>query len=402
MHTTVLLANTDCTNYTDLEISVRSVISVFVKLLKSVFERLLHEVSLAFQFLLNVLQGGDFDLGLLKVQAVGVVGVEFFDLGTLGVALLEELVVVQSAVVSGYTVEVAHVLGLGALLLGEQCLIHLLSVADADHFDILLLASEERANGLSLSLDRAGRGFLYEDVTVVSMLESEEDEIDGLLQRHDEAGHLGLGQRDGVAIANLVYPQRNDGAAGAHHITIARAADLGLARIAALGDGDLLLHSLGDTHGVDGIGGLIRGETDDGSYSCLNSSSQDIVRANDIGLDGLHREEFTARDLLQCCGMEDVIHARHGIAARLQVAYVSDKKLNLVSHVRIFYLIFMAHIILLLLIAGEDADFSDIRTEEAIQHCVTEGTCSSSNHESFSCKNAHNIIVFFLTINMTT
>ena len=40
----------------------------------------------------------------------------------------------------------------------------------------------------------------------------------------------------------------------------------------------------------------------------------------------------------------------------------------------------MAHIILLLLIAGEDADFSDIRTEEAIQHCVTEGTCSTSNH----------------------
>lgn len=68
LHTTVLLANTDCTDYTDLEISVRSVISVFVKLLKSVFERLLHEVALAFQFFLNILQGGDFGLGFLKVQ----------------------------------------------------------------------------------------------------------------------------------------------------------------------------------------------------------------------------------------------------------------------------------------------------------------------------------------------
>lgn len=298
MHTTVLLANTDCTDYTDLEISVRSVISVFVKLLKSVFERLLHEVALAFQFFLNILQGSDLGLGFLKVQTVGVVGVEFFDLGTLGVALLEELVIVQTAVVSGYTVEVAHVLGFGALLLGEQCLIHLLSMADADHFDILLLASKELANSLSLGLDGASGGFLYEDIAVVSVLESEEDEIDGLLQRHDEAGHLGLGQRDGVAITNLVYPQRNDGAAGAHHITIARAADLGLARIAALGDGDLLLHGLGDTHGVDGIGGLIGREADDGTYACLNSSSQDIVRTDDIGLDGLHREELTARDLL--------------------------------------------------------------------------------------------------------
>lgn len=229
MHTTILLTNTDCTDYTDLEISVRSVISVFVKLLKSVFERLLHEVALAFQFFLNILQGSDFGLGFLKVQAVGVVGIEFFDLGTLGVALLEELVIVQTAVVSGYTVEVAHVLGLGALLLGEQCLVHFLSVADTDHFDVLLLASEELANGLGLGLDRAGRSFLHEDVTVVAMLEGEEDEIDGLLQRHDEAGHLGLGQRDGVAITNLVYPQGNNRTAGAHHIAIARAADLGIA-----------------------------------------------------------------------------------------------------------------------------------------------------------------------------
>lgn len=229
MHTTVLLANTDCTDYTDLEISVRSVISVFVKLLKSVFERLLHEVALAFQFFLNILQGGDLGLGLLKVQAVGVVGVELFDLGTLRVALLEELVIVQTAVVSGYTVEVAHILGLGALLLSKQCLIHLLSVADADHFDVLLLASEELTNGLSLGLDRASGGFLYEDIAVVSVLESEEDEIDGLLQRHDEAGHLGLGQRDGVAIANLINPQGNDRAAGTHHVAVAGTADLGFA-----------------------------------------------------------------------------------------------------------------------------------------------------------------------------
>ena len=340
----------------------------------------MHEVALAFQFFLNILQGGDLGLGLLKVQAVGVVGIELLYLGTLGVALLEELVVVKPAVVGGYTIEVAHILGLGALLLGKQCLVHLLTVADADHFDILLLTSEELANGLSLGLDRASGGFLYEDIAVVSVLESEEDEIDGLLQRHDETCHLGFGQRDGVAITNLIYPQRNNRAAGAHHIAIAGAADLGFARVATLGDGDLLLHGLGDTHGVDGIGGLIRGEADDGTYASLDGGSQDIVRADDIGLYGFHREELTARDLLQCCGMEDVIHTRHGIAARLQVAYIADKKLDFMGHIRVFHLVFVAHIVLLLLIAGEDADFSDICTEKAIQHCVTEGTCSTSNH----------------------
>ena len=51
-------------------------------------------------------------------------------------------------------------------------------MADADHFDILLLASKELANSLSLGLDGAGRSFLHEDVTVVAMLESEKDEIE--------------------------------------------------------------------------------------------------------------------------------------------------------------------------------------------------------------------------------
>lgn len=250
--------------------------------MQSTYSYLLHKVALAFQFFLNILQGSDLGLGLLKVQAVGVVGVELFDLRTLGVALFEELIVVQTTVVGGHAVEVAHVLGFGALLLGEQCLVHLLSMADADHFDILLLASKELANSLSLGLDGAGRSFLHEDIAVVSVLESEEDEIDGLLQRHDKAGHLGLGQRDGVAITNLIYPQRNNRAAGAHHIAIAGAADLGFARVATLGDGDLLLHGLGDTHGVDGIGGLIRGEADDGTYASLDGGSQDIVRADDM------------------------------------------------------------------------------------------------------------------------
>ena len=253
-------------------------------------------------------------------------------------------------------------------------------MADADDFDFLLLASEELANGLGLGLDRAGGGFLYEDIAVVSVLESEENKVNGLLQRHDETGHLGFGQRDGVAIANLVYPQGNDRTTGTHHVAIASAADLGFARVTTLGDGDLLLHGLGDTHGVDGIGGLIGGETDNGTYASLDGGSQDIVRADDIGLDGLHREELTARNLLQCCGMENVIHARHGIAARLQVAYIADKKLDLVCHVRVFHLVFVAHIVLLLLIAREDADFSDICTEKAVQHCITEGTCSTGNH----------------------
>jgi hypothetical protein len=34
----------------------------------------------------------------------------------------------------------------------------------------------------------------------------------------------------------------------------------------------------------------------------------------------------------------------------------------------------MTHVILLLFIAGENADFSDIGTEETVEYSVTEGT----------------------------
>ena len=50
-------------------------------------------------------------------------------------------------------------------------------------------------------------------------------------------------------------------------------------------------------------------------------------------------------------------------------------------------LILMAHVILLLLIAREDADFANVGTEETIQYCVTEGACASSNKEDFVFEN---------------
>ena len=60
--------------------------------------------------------------------------------------------------------------------------------------------------------------------------------------------------------------------------------------------------------------------------------------------------------------MEDIVNARHRIAARLKVAHIPDKKLYLMRHIRIFHLILMAHIILFLLIARKNADFADVST----------------------------------------
>ena len=59
------------------------------------------------------------------------------------------------------------------------------------------------------------------------MLESEQDQIHSLVQVHQETGHVGIGDGDGVASLDLVDEQRNDRATAAHDVAVTGAADGG-------------------------------------------------------------------------------------------------------------------------------------------------------------------------------
>lgn len=193
--------------------------------------RLLNEIGDSIQFILDVLKGSNLLLGLLQIQSLGIVRIELLNTCTLYISLFEVLVVVQIAVICRNSVEVTHIYGLGSFFLGEEGFVHLLTVADANHADlgsIGRLVLEQLDDGLCLGLDGAGGGFLDQDVAILAVLEGEEDQINGLFQAHDEAGHGGLGDGDGVALANLVYPQGDDATAAAHDVAIAGAADLGI------------------------------------------------------------------------------------------------------------------------------------------------------------------------------
>ena len=120
---------------------------------------------------MDVLQRSNLCLGLLKIQTTGVVRVEFRELATLGITLSEELVIVQTTVISWYTIKVAHILGLGAFFVGEESFVHLLAMADANDLNILLLATKELADSFSLCLDGTSWSLLNEDITVLTMLE---------------------------------------------------------------------------------------------------------------------------------------------------------------------------------------------------------------------------------------
>ena len=145
---------------------------------------------------------------------LGVVAIKFFYRGSLCIAFFEEFIIIEVTIVGRYRIEVTHIDGFGGLLLGEQGFIHLFAVADTDDLDFWLsalwgLMLEQVSHGFGLGLDGAGGGFLDEDVAILTVFESEEDEVDGLFEAHDEAGHLGFGEGDGIALTDLVNPKGN-------------------------------------------------------------------------------------------------------------------------------------------------------------------------------------------------
>ena len=231
---------------------------------------------------------------------------------------------------------------------------------------------KQLADRFGLGLDGAGRCFLDEDVAILAVLEGEEHKVHGLFKRHDEAGHLGLGDGDGVALADLVDPQRDDAASAAHHIAVAGAADLGVTRVAALGNGHLLLDGLGDAHRIDGISGLVGGEADDALHTGIDGRIQHVVRPDDIGLHGLHRKELARGHLLQRSSVEHVVHPFHRILQRAAVAHVANVELYLPRHLRHPRLEVVPHIVLLLLVAREDPNLPNVRPQEPVQHRIPE------------------------------
>ena len=316
--------------------------------------KLLHQVGDTIQLVLDIGKRSYLLFSLFQIESASVVGVELLYQYTLGVAILEVLVVIQVTVVCRHCIEITHINSLGGFFLGEEGFVHLLAMTDSNHADfrsIGRLVLEQLDDGLGLGLDGACGCFLDQDVAILAVLEGEEDKIDGLLQTHDEAGHGGLGDGDGVALADLVYPQGDDAAAAAHDVAIAGAADLGVATHTALGHGNLLFDGLCDSHGVDGVSGLVGGEADDALDAGIDGGIEGVVGADDVGLDGLHGEELAAGHLLEGGGMEDVVHALHGVAEGAAVAHIANVELDLAGHLGHTGLEVVTHIVLLLLVA---------------------------------------------------
>ena len=233
------------------------------------------------------------------------------------------------------------------------------------------------------------------------MLESEQDQIHSLVQIHQEAGHVGVSDGDGVTSLDLVDKQRNDRATAAHHVAVTGAADgraAPLRRHTGVSVDNVLHHGLGDAHGVDGVGSLVGGQADHPLNASINSGVQDIVRTDNVGLDSLHGEELAGRNLFQCGGVENVVNTGHCVTDGLRVADITDVELDLASSLRVLGLKLVAHIVLLLFVTGEDADFLQVGIQEVLQNGRAKRTSTTSDHKGCVIKCRHNNNLHKLTL----
>ena len=334
----------------------------------------------ALQFLLHVVGGQDLFDHAVHIQKLGVVaGVALLRLGD-DLALDKVLVIVEVPVVGADAEIAAHILGTEPLLPCHQGLIELLAVPGPD--DAGAGIAEEALDTFSQVTDRAGIGLLDKEIAGIGVLEGKADQVDRLIQVHQETGHLGIGDRDRMSRMDLFDKERDHGAPGAHDISVAGTADdriPALRRHTGVGKNDMLHHGLGGSHCIDRIGRLVGGKADDPLNTGINGSMEDVVRPLDIGFDRLHGEKLAGGNLLEGRRMPDVIHAGHGIRDRPRIPDIADVELDLGGRLRVLRLQDMAHVILLLLIAGEDADLTDVRVDEMLENRGTEGTGSASD-----------------------
>ena len=123
----------------------------------------------------------------------------------------------------------------------------------------------------------------------------------------------------------------------------------------------------------------------------LDGGGENVVRADDVGADGLHGEELAGGHLLEGGGVEHIVHPHHGGLHAGKVPYIADIELDLARRFRQLGLKFVAHIVLLLFVTGKDADLGNVGGEETVQHGVAEAAGAAGDEEGFALK-CHGVI----------
>ena len=307
-------------------------------------------------------------------------------------ALDDVFVIVQIAVICRDAEEPAHILGTDHFLSGNKSLVELLAVPSPNVLGPDLGAGQLK-DRLGQGVDRGRRGLLNEEIPLLAMFKGKNNEIDRVVEGHHEAGHVAVRDGDRAVGGNLFKEERDDRSARGHDVAVAGQAQDGIPgeHLTRAGDDVLLHQGFGDAHGVDRVGGLVGREEDGLLHVVGDAGGDDVVRAEDVGLGGLERVELAGRDLLERRGGEDVVHPFERVGDGAVVTNIADVELQLVA------VVLLAHVVLLLLVAGEDADLLDLGLQEAVHDRVPERAGSPGDQQNLAVKNVHEkFLVSFL------
>ena len=317
------------------------------------------------------------------------------DLGQAFASFGKVLVVVQVTRIARDAVIVAHIDRFRHLLACHKGFKQFLSMTRTDHLHlrIQILRIDLRVCLFQrLCQDRQSgcRRFLHEQVTVMPMCKGIDHQVDRIIQRHHEARHLRVGNRDRFTLFHLFHPERDHGTPARHHIAVARAADRRLrpfAQLTSFGDRHLFHQRLGDPHRIDRISGFIRRKDHHILHAMLDRGKQHILRPFHIRTGRFHRKELATGNLFQGRSREHIVHTPHRHIHRCLITHI--------PYIKFYFgiLQLMTHIILFFLITAKDTDLLNIGIQKTPKHSVTERTSASGDQEGFVFENTHIIVI---------
>ncbi len=133
-------------------------------------------------------------------------------------------------------------------------------------------------------------------------------QLAGLGDHHEEAGHVGVGDRHGAAVGDLVGERRQHRAARAQHVAEPHRHELAR-RLARHAGGQPLSDPLGVAQHAGRVGGLVGGDVDEHLHAVLARCLQHVGGAQHVGLPRLLRVLLEHRQVLERRGVEHHLRA---------------------------------------------------------------------------------------------
>src|SRR3989338_947819 len=263
----------------------------------------------------------------------------------------------------------------------KQLFVHLLpaSLAYDGDLDLFRFFAEERrkmGDGLFDEVTEAhGWHFQHKDLLSLALGCDIEKELNRLWDRHEEAGHVGVGNRDRLVPPDLLLDEREDAPAAPQHVAKTDAREFGLfiAPVKVCREEELFRHELRDAEHAFGLRRLIGGNTDDMRNTRGAGNFDDILGPDDIGLYRFERIVFAQGDVLERRGVEHDIDSFHGERQSLFVADISDDKADRFGMFRPL----QHELVVTILVAREYADSFRLHTQELPHYFRADGTGTS-------------------------